>query len=218
MATLSYDAHSTGGLARRGSIRFTAAFWALRMASFIALAVAMPGTALSQEPPQPSGLSIYLETTLSGIQSAQLPDKAPDECQQLCLSRSGCAGFDYSYVRKTCTIFAAVGTAKPGQQSIAGTRTPVAGYKAPTNQPSAVPRPAATVPPSAPGKTCIVSAEFTGTPLNLRDRPLGKILGTLADGLSVTIIGRQKFHDRTWVRITGAGNGWVAEDYLNCGH
>jgi hypothetical protein len=78
----------------------------------------------------------------------------------------------------------------------------------------------ATVASSAFAQTCVVN-DPTGTPLNVRARPNGPILGALHNGASVQVL--QVSYDnggRAWAYIDplGAGRrGWVFGDFLACG-
>ena len=73
---------------------------------------------------------------------------------------------------------------------------------------------------AASAQTCIVN-DPTGTPLNVRARPNGAILGALHNGAAVQVL--QVIHDnggRAWAHIAplGAGvRGWVFGSYLTCG-
>jgi hypothetical protein len=62
-------------------------------------------------------------------------------------------------------------------------------------------------------------ADPSGTPLNVRDAPNGRITGTLPNGLAVRILSVDG-PGQTWVRIgDGAGGqpiGWVFRRYLAC--
>ena len=67
---------------------------------------------------------------------------------------------------------------------------------------------------------CYVS-DPTGTPLNIRIEPNGRVVGVIANGTQVTISeSRQGDGGRTWVFIrnldTGQGIGWVYRNFLNC--
>lgn len=59
-------------------------------------------------------------------------------------------------------------------------------------------------------------ADPSGTPLNVRDGPNGRITGTLPNGLAVRILSG----DPTWARIgddaSGRPLGWVFRRYLAC--
>ena len=69
-------------------------------------------------------------------------------------------------------------------------------------------------------QTCVVN-DPTGTPLNVRARPNGPILGALHNGAEVQVL--QLTSDaggRRWAHIAplGAGQrGWVFGTYLTCG-
>lgn len=66
-------------------------------------------------------------------------------------------------------------------------------------------------------------ADPTGTPLNVRDQPNGRVINTLRNGREVyiedTTIDNQ---GRSWVKIGGYYNdtyrlwGWVFRDFLSC--
>jgi len=71
----------------------------------------------------------------------------------------------------------------------------------------------------ASAETCIV-ADPTGTPLNVRVRPGGAIVGALHNGVAVDVL-NSAFDSRgsRWVYISPreAGKaGWVFRDYLDC--
>ena len=66
---------------------------------------------------------------------------------------------------------------------------------------------------------CLV-ADPTGTPLNVRTEPNGRIVGTLDNGVLVTIRDVTSSYGKAWARVS-AGNdlaplGWVFRNYLNC--
>jgi hypothetical protein len=59
----------------------------------------------------------------------------------------------------------------------------------------------------------------TGTPLNLRTTPNGRIITTLSNGTLATILDRANLRGKTWVYITSedrASMGWVFRDFLDC--
>lgn len=63
----------------------------------------------------------------------------------------------------------------------------------------------------------------TGTPLNIRTEPNGKIIGNLPNGLNVDIIdGTVDEKGNSWVKVGGLYKGkyqeigWVFRNYLNC--
>ena len=66
---------------------------------------------------------------------------------------------------------------------------------------------------------CLV-ADPTGTPLNVRTVPDGKIVNTLRNGFTVNIIQTATSGGRAWVYVRRADSnvplGWVFRDYLNC--
>lgn len=67
---------------------------------------------------------------------------------------------------------------------------------------------------------CYVS-DPTGTPLNIRIEPNGRVVGTIRNGAQVTIgETRSDERGRTWVFVrdldSGRGIGWVYRDFLNC--
>ncbi len=64
-------------------------------------------------------------------------------------------------------------------------------------------------------------ADPTGTPLNMRDSPNGKVVGTLKNG-TIVYIAEESNDDqlRTWAKLKFSRNGkikgWVLEQFLNC--
>jgi hypothetical protein len=61
----------------------------------------------------------------------------------------------------------------------------------------------------------------TGTPLNVRSSPNGPIVGTLRNGLLVSIIGsRSDRNGRDWVNVasyeTRRSLGWVFREFISC--
>lgn len=73
---------------------------------------------------------------------------------------------------------------------------------------------------SAYAETCKVT-DPTGTPLNARATPYGKIIGKLKNGTTVYITDYDYDHKgRPWVLVFNAKNnryiGWVYRDYLSC--
>jgi hypothetical protein len=66
---------------------------------------------------------------------------------------------------------------------------------------------------------CMV-ADPTGTPLNVRTAPNGRIVSTLRNGFTVTIIESASNEGKAWAYVRRADNdiplGWVFRDYLNC--
>jgi Bacterial SH3 domain len=78
----------------------------------------------------------------------------------------------------------------------------------------------ATMTTAAFAQTCIVN-DPTGTPLNVRTRPNGAILGALHNGAAVQVL--EVIHDRggrAWAYIAplrSGRRGWVFGSYLSCG-
>ncbi|HAH09141.1 MAG TPA: hypothetical protein DCL48_03465, partial [Alphaproteobacteria bacterium] len=59
----------------------------------------------------------------------------------------------------------------------------------------------------------------TGTPLNVRSGPNGKILSTLRKGSKVEVIDHQTHKGQRWARVAKfqeASFGWVFGAYLSC--
>jgi hypothetical protein len=72
----------------------------------------------------------------------------------------------------------------------------------------------------AEGERCYVT-DPTGTPLNVRDAPNGRIIGTLANGKFVLIADRANAaNGKPWAYIvdfeTKQRIGWVFYRYLSC--
>jgi hypothetical protein len=66
--------------------------------------------------------------------------------------------------------------------------------------------------------SCTV-ADPTGTPLNVRSRPYGTILGALHNDTTVILSDMAEANGQKWVKVmpVGAGKtGWVFFNYLNC--
>jgi hypothetical protein len=66
-------------------------------------------------------------------------------------------------------------------------------------------------------------ADPTGTPLNVRTLPNGKIIGNFANGTDVSILDSTIFKNKQWVFIQGSSHeevgditvaGWVFRDFL----
>jgi hypothetical protein len=73
---------------------------------------------------------------------------------------------------------------------------------------------------AAEGERCKVT-DPTGTPLNVRLKPNGKIIGTLANGTLVSIIEMtDDDNGKPWVRIkdykTKQVIGWVFREFVSC--
>lgn len=61
----------------------------------------------------------------------------------------------------------------------------------------------------------------TGTPLNVRASPNGRIIGTLANGTYVAILeNRNAANGKPWVRVetydTKKPIGWVFREFVSC--
>jgi len=73
--------------------------------------------------------------------------------------------------------------------------------------------------PGRAEERCMV-ADPTGTPLNVRIVPNGRILGTLPNGVMVRIRETTSVQGKTWVRVSPDGEvppiGWIFRNYLNC--
>ena len=73
---------------------------------------------------------------------------------------------------------------------------------------------------SAQDRRCRV-ADPTGTPLNVRTAPNGKIVETLSNGVLVAALDYSSSQGKMWVFVGRAGDraplGWVFRDYLDCG-
>ena len=73
---------------------------------------------------------------------------------------------------------------------------------------------------AASGDRCTVT-DPTGTPLNVRESPNGKIVGTLADGALVAIVeSKDAANGKPWVKIVDAKTkqpiGWVFREFVSC--
>lgn len=73
---------------------------------------------------------------------------------------------------------------------------------------------------AADGDRCKVT-DPTGTPLNVRESPNGKIVGTLANGSLVAIAASQTAaNGKPWVKIvdhtTKKPIGWVFREFVSC--
>ena len=73
---------------------------------------------------------------------------------------------------------------------------------------------------AAEGERCKVT-DPTGTPLNVRDSPNGKITGTLANGSLVGIVEyKDAANGKPWVKIVGYQSkkpiGWVFREFVSC--
>jgi uncharacterized protein YraI len=72
--------------------------------------------------------------------------------------------------------------------------------------------------PSIAGDGPCIVADPTGTPLNVRSKPNGPIIGALHNDMQVAITGSASVSGKQWVRIIpGVGKpGWVFADYVMC--
>lgn len=61
-----------------------------------------------------------------------------------------------------------------------------------------------------------VTADATGTPLNVRAQPRGTIIMTLDNGVALTVEETRTVKGKVWARISGPTNGWVFKNYLDC--
>ena len=66
------------------------------------------------------------------------------------------------------------------------------------------------------GQTCVVE-DPTGTPLNVRSRPNGPILGALHNGALVQILDTTGSRWAYIAPVGGGKRGWVYGPYLRCG-
>lgn len=69
------------------------------------------------------------------------------------------------------------------------------------------------------GKICTV-ADPTGTPLNIREEPNGKILGVWENGVRVRPYEEKKHNGKVWYAVERFADdnavGWVFDPYLKC--
>ena len=73
---------------------------------------------------------------------------------------------------------------------------------------------------AAEGDRCKVT-DPTGTPLNVRESPNRKIVGTLANGALVAIVeSKDAVNGKPWVKIVDAKTkkpiGWVFREFVSC--
>ena len=73
--------------------------------------------------------------------------------------------------------------------------------------------------PEQPREFCRV-ADPTSTPLNVRTAPDGTIVGTLNNGLRVTVLDHSSRGGREWAYVGRSEDrvpiGWVFKNYLDC--
>jgi Bacterial SH3 domain len=72
----------------------------------------------------------------------------------------------------------------------------------------------------AAGERCKVT-DPTGTPLNVREGPGGKVTGTLANGTLVSILGYgEDANGKPWAYVknhkTGKPIGWIFREFVSC--
>ncbi len=78
--------------------------------------------------------------------------------------------------------------------------------------------PAFLSPALAKGEVCYVT-DPTGTPLNVRKSPDGKVIGSIKNNKVVTILGiSTDKKGRDWAKVRGnAGStGWILREYVTC--
>ncbi|BAZ04476.1 hypothetical protein NIES3974_11150 [Calothrix sp. NIES-3974] len=75
---------------------------------------------------------------------------------------------------------------------------------------------------NAQNMICTVT-DPTGTPLNVRDRPNGKVINSLRNGRDVDILDiKSDNRGRPWARVAGYHNnryrvwGWVIREFISC--
>jgi hypothetical protein len=73
---------------------------------------------------------------------------------------------------------------------------------------------------AAAGERCKVT-DPTGSPLNVRDGPNGKIIGTLPNGALVSIVAQKDAaNGKPWVKIVDHNSkkpiGWVFREFVSC--
>jgi len=72
--------------------------------------------------------------------------------------------------------------------------------------------------PEQDRNTCVV-ADPTGTPLNIRTSPNGKIVGKIANGERIRISDQTTEDGKQWAYISNAASrpmGWVFRKFLSC--
>jgi hypothetical protein len=73
---------------------------------------------------------------------------------------------------------------------------------------------------AAEGERCKVT-DPTGTPLNVRESPNGKVIGTLANGTLVSVVeSKNAANGKPWVKVrhytTMQPIGWVFREFVSC--
>jgi uncharacterized protein YgiM (DUF1202 family) len=67
-------------------------------------------------------------------------------------------------------------------------------------------------------QTCTVT-DPTGTPLNVRKSPNGRVIGAVENGSNVRIVGSSKDNKgRPWAKIRGdsGATGWILREFVSC--
>ncbi len=67
-------------------------------------------------------------------------------------------------------------------------------------------------------QTCTIT-DPTGTPLNVRKSPNGRVIGTLENGSNVRIVGSARDKKgRPWAKIRGdsGATGWISREFVSC--
>ncbi|WP_429129075.1 SH3 domain-containing protein [Ensifer sp. 4252] len=74
------------------------------------------------------------------------------------------------------------------------------------------------VAPAAGQDVSCVVADPTGTPLNVRTEPNGRIVMTLANGSKVRRVGERRQAGKGWALVSSVAGelGWVFAAYLDC--
>lgn len=98
---------------------------------YLLLLFSIPVPAFAQQITAETDLFRYPGSLLGGVTSAEVL-KSLDDCRKLCLERSGCVGFDHQTPSLQCRLFAVISSARSLSNSNAETRTPIAGYRPPT--------------------------------------------------------------------------------------
>ena len=84
----------------------------------------------------------------------------------------------------------------------------------------APPPPATDQPAQYPSTLTCTVADPTGTPLNIRDKPNGAIIGSLPNGFPIELARSAGQRGTSWVEIANAGAGapagWVYRPYIDC--
>ncbi|WP_426230907.1 SH3 domain-containing protein [Pararhizobium sp. DWP3-4] len=72
-------------------------------------------------------------------------------------------------------------------------------------------------PAAALAAGCVV-ADPTGTPLNVRSAPQGRVFSVLRNGAAVVIVDERTLAGKRWAKVTAPDGtlGWVFASYLDC--